>query len=476
MKRLLGILCTLILVIALCCGQIAQAAVRCPKCDSEMSLNESLQMIPGKQCGESFYVCKKCGHSEWRDIVHAGVITLSASKATCTTPGSTEGQKCTVCKAVLVAQEKIPAKNHKYGDTVKSRKDGTHRYICERCTYGKNPEKCSYEYVYISDGKHKATCTICGYEVTGACDYGEGNACLLCGQSKPSAPPKGRTPLKNTKLNMLNNPSANNNLNMNMTTSGSGTSDDPMNITLEGSVNEGGSNVTLDGPGELAVSTAELLSGSMGVVGLMNIQIDWQQGLQGNDILRNTPANQSSTVPIYNITTTLFNESDSNPVAVQALNETGTAAQSLIRNGGNLTVSLPDESVSIGSSSVAGRALNETGTEGPGGFIDREETITNVLFNLPDGAVGNNSDISIESSTFVNNTRGQANDTVIDSDVQGGEGQIGQPAYNMVIGSEDPNFNITAVGIDGDSLLIQFNASGVSNIEINMTVSQIPQD
>ncbi|MBP3634670.1 MAG: hypothetical protein J6J43_08880, partial [Oscillospiraceae bacterium] len=65
--------------------------------------------------GYTTYTCKTCGHTEKGDEVeakgHTEVID-AAVEATCTETGLTEGKHCSVCDAVLIAQEIVAAKGH----------------------------------------------------------------------------------------------------------------------------------------------------------------------------------------------------------------------------------------------------------------------------------------------------------------------------------------------------------------------------
>ena len=52
-----------------------------------------------------------CGETQGEALGHTAVV-LAAVEATCTADGMTEGAQCSVCNAVLTAQEAIPAKGH----------------------------------------------------------------------------------------------------------------------------------------------------------------------------------------------------------------------------------------------------------------------------------------------------------------------------------------------------------------------------
>ena len=59
--------------------------------------------------------CTKCGETVDTETISAkghNAVTDAAKAATCTEDGKTEGKHCSVCKAVIKAQDKIPAKGH----------------------------------------------------------------------------------------------------------------------------------------------------------------------------------------------------------------------------------------------------------------------------------------------------------------------------------------------------------------------------
>ena len=66
------------------------------------------------QTGVKTYTCSKCGSTKTEEIEANGhtAVTDAAVAATCTETGLTEGSHCSVCNAVLVAQETIPALGH----------------------------------------------------------------------------------------------------------------------------------------------------------------------------------------------------------------------------------------------------------------------------------------------------------------------------------------------------------------------------
>ena len=86
--------------------------------------------------------CSRCDEVETEIIPATGHIEVedAAVAATCTTAGKTAGSHCSVCKAVIKAQEEIPAAGHSFGEweTVKSstcNDKGSQKRVCKVCGY-----------------------------------------------------------------------------------------------------------------------------------------------------------------------------------------------------------------------------------------------------------------------------------------------------------------------------------------------------
>ena len=74
-------------------------------------------------------ICDDCGSKFCTN--HTEEL-LSGKSATCTQDGLTGGKKCSVCDALLQAQEVIPASGHHYGDWTTTT-EGSKERICELC-------------------------------------------------------------------------------------------------------------------------------------------------------------------------------------------------------------------------------------------------------------------------------------------------------------------------------------------------------
>ena len=86
--------------------------------------------------GTQTRTCEVCGKVETQTIAalgHTEVIDKAVA-ATCTKTGLTEGKHCSVCNAVIKAQETVPAKGHKYVDTVVKPTYTAQGYTLHKCS------------------------------------------------------------------------------------------------------------------------------------------------------------------------------------------------------------------------------------------------------------------------------------------------------------------------------------------------------
>ena len=129
--------------------------------------------------GVKTYTCGVCGETKTEAVSakgHTEVIDV-AVEPTCTETGLTEGKHCSVCGAVIVAQEVIPALDHSFTDYKSNNnatctEDGTKTAKCDRCdvtdTVTDEGSKLGHNYVGVvtdptctEDGYTTYTCTRC---------------------------------------------------------------------------------------------------------------------------------------------------------------------------------------------------------------------------------------------------------------------------------------------------------------------------
>lgn len=90
---------------------------------------------------------------------HTEVID-AAIPADCIAAGKTEGKHCSVCDAVLVAQEETKALGHDFTGNYSSDANG-HWHKCSRCDV--TEEKAAHTYPENTDCTQEVNCTVCGY-------------------------------------------------------------------------------------------------------------------------------------------------------------------------------------------------------------------------------------------------------------------------------------------------------------------------
>ena len=132
------------------------------------------------QVGTKSRKCTVCGKTETQTIAKTGhkSVTDKTISATCTTDGKTEGSHCSVCGAVIKAQETIKATGHKFGNwtTTKSAtctESGTQIRKCETCGATESKSLSAKGHTEVVDKAIPATCTTDGKT--------EGSHCSVCG-------------------------------------------------------------------------------------------------------------------------------------------------------------------------------------------------------------------------------------------------------------------------------------------------------
>jgi len=139
--------------------------------------------------GIKTYTCSVCSATKTEEIAATGhnVVTDAATAPTCTTDGKTEGSHCSVCNAVILAQETLSATGHSYvysaidsvnhegvcacGDKITQAhvftyaptdSHVTHSRSCS-CGYSDTSEGHQFWFGQYDSQQHKRTCSKCGF-------------------------------------------------------------------------------------------------------------------------------------------------------------------------------------------------------------------------------------------------------------------------------------------------------------------------
>ena len=127
------------------------AGTKCSVCDAVITAGTEIpalkhdynsEVTKAATCTEDgvrTYTCTRCDDSYTEAIKATGhtEAEIPAVAATCTTPGSTAGVKCSVCDTVITAPETIPALGHSWTSEVTKAatctEEGVTTFTCTRC-------------------------------------------------------------------------------------------------------------------------------------------------------------------------------------------------------------------------------------------------------------------------------------------------------------------------------------------------------
>ncbi|MCD7745035.1 MAG: leucine-rich repeat protein [Lachnospiraceae bacterium] len=133
------------------------------------------------ETGVLTYTCASCGDSYTKVIAALGhtEVADAAVAATCTETGLSEGSHCSVCGAVLIAQEVIEATGHSYNEGVVTTEPtctetGVMTYTCEACGDTYTEEIAATGHAEVADAAVAASCTETGLTA--------GSHCSVCGE------------------------------------------------------------------------------------------------------------------------------------------------------------------------------------------------------------------------------------------------------------------------------------------------------
>lgn len=161
MKKIVGVLLS---VLCICCAAIGLTGCKKDKhihaFDKQVITDE--YKATDATCTEkaTYYYSCECGEKGTETFIygvangHAEVID-GAKAATCTETGLTEGKHCSVCNAVLVKQNVVPAKGHTYSEEWTTN-ETEHWHVA---TCGHNVERDRATHTFDENKK----CTVCDY-------------------------------------------------------------------------------------------------------------------------------------------------------------------------------------------------------------------------------------------------------------------------------------------------------------------------
>ena len=130
--------------------------------------------------GLYIYECTRCSDSYLEEPTALGhqIVIDEAVEATCQASGLTEGQHCSRCGEIIVAQQTIPKTDHNYEfyrETVTCEKDGYVIYRCSMCKAFNNVKTSAYGHSYavtsFSGNTICATCQRSGCGKTSQFDF-----------------------------------------------------------------------------------------------------------------------------------------------------------------------------------------------------------------------------------------------------------------------------------------------------------------
>ena len=188
------------------CGEVIVAQEVIPALGHEMGTFTRVSNPTCTQTGLETSVCTRCGETIERIIPATGHTeeVIPGTPATCTETGLSEGVLCSVCGAVLVEQEVVPAKGHTYGETVvieeaSCLRNGKQESVCKDCgeTVTEKIPALGHDRVY--EPAIEATCETSGRTGRVVCDRCgmvleegetipplgheiEGDECINCGK------------------------------------------------------------------------------------------------------------------------------------------------------------------------------------------------------------------------------------------------------------------------------------------------------
>ncbi len=163
------------------CGFVIKAPETVPATGHDYDAFKVTNEPTCEAAGEKIAICLNCGDTKTEEIpVIAHTVAINpAIEPTCTTPGKTEGEHCSVCGEIIKAQEEVPVKGHNFALSRVTKEptcavEGEMHYTCSHCTETKTEPISKIAHTVVTDPAIPATCIVHGKT--------EGSHCSVCGE------------------------------------------------------------------------------------------------------------------------------------------------------------------------------------------------------------------------------------------------------------------------------------------------------
>ena len=137
---------------------------RCEDCGELLVAQQIIPTVTHKYSDSHDEICNECQEERDVNCDHANIVVVTGKYPTCTGVGYTDGEKCSDCGELIVAQQMIPQITHTYNDINDAG--------CSKCEHERDID-CIHAHIAIISGQ-VATCARHGYT--------DGAKCKDCGE------------------------------------------------------------------------------------------------------------------------------------------------------------------------------------------------------------------------------------------------------------------------------------------------------
>jgi hypothetical protein len=162
------------------CGEIIKAQTEIPAISDHEYVEESRVEADCLTNGTITEKCSICGDKKTTVLPSPGhnSVVIEGKEATCTEPGLSDGEKCSVCGTIIVAQKEVPVVPHTFGEWIVT-KEATCKETglkVRSCVCGESESDVIpvVEHVIVADAAVAATCTKTGLTA--------GEHCSVCNE------------------------------------------------------------------------------------------------------------------------------------------------------------------------------------------------------------------------------------------------------------------------------------------------------